>query len=265
MVASYLRHIYLEYLFELREHGERLVADPSDPEHLHKLRTTTRRIRTLLRFFKRGIEPATLEEAKSFFRELTERTNPLRDIDVLLGDFRRYRLPPSMDGWIDPLIARVREERERRYRELIGYLRGSEFEEGLKRAYGLRFREEWEEYRSKPTIKRAVKRAKKEIREVLKEGDLHRIRIGYKRLRYLLELLRPFSRVEGKIERIKEIQDRLGRVHDMEVERLYLLEIAEKKKIPRRALLAVGKVIGDLEERRRREEKKVLARLGRLG
>ncbi len=48
---------------------------------------------------------------------------------------------------------------------------------------------------------------------------LHNLRISAKRLRYTLELFSPVFREEGKrqIERVKQLQELLGTVHDLDV------------------------------------------------
>jgi CHAD domain len=57
-----------------------------------------------------------------------------------------------------------------------------------------------------------------QLRDAANEKEAHRVRIGIKRLRYLLEpIARRAPRVRGLITRLKEAQDLLGELHDMHV------------------------------------------------
>ena len=53
-------------------------------------------------------------------------------------------------------------------------------------------------------------------------GALHRVRIDAKKLRYLLEFFRDRFRVERQVRALKRLQDNLGDLHDLQVQRAVL-------------------------------------------
>src|SRR5690606_2454428 len=90
------------------------------PERIHELRTTTRRIRVLLRLFAEEL-PFGARELGRELRWFARRLGRLRDLDVW-----QARLPQRIDGFADSSRAalvsyqrRVRSERTKAHRALL--------------------------------------------------------------------------------------------------------------------------------------------------
>lgn len=232
MLAQMLSKQYSQYQLAVLASIEAIRKDPNDPEHLHKLRTNTRRIRTLLKMFKSYLDPNFFQEARTLYKELIEYTNPIRDIDVFLIHLQSLSLPSRMSGWIDPVVQLLQKQRKGYYQELLNNL--DPFETQIKKLF-LQCSAQ-ATISTKKALKKAIKKQKKAV-ERTKGSDLHRIRIAYKYLRYLYELTKD----RKKVRQLKRIQDLLGEYHDYEVACERILEIGEQID-EKKALMALGAV-----------------------
>src|SRR5499427_8209281 len=93
------------------EPGARLGEDP---EELHQLRVTARRIDATLGLFKRQL-PAALVRARKATKAILRSLGAARDLDVLLADLARYcaRLPENERAAAEPLRVRLEGDRAR--------------------------------------------------------------------------------------------------------------------------------------------------------
>jgi len=115
-------------------------------------------------------------------------------------------------------------------------------------------------------IELADTRISKAYRRILKRGAgfdddppaeaLHRLRIDAKKLRYLLEFFRslyPEQVITARINELKQLQDILGGLNDMEVQRKRLTDFAHElhgdPAVPTSCILTVGRLAAILEER----------------
>ena len=253
-LASYLAQVYHRYILELQSAVAMTLANCDDPENLHKVRTTTRRILTLLKAFEKAFEPHFLKRAKPFFKNIIKQSNEARDIDVFLQNFESYKasLPPSMQEWIEPLRGALKQKRSVAYEKLRLFLNDDLFKRELSHLAYAQMRQK--SLSAKKGIKRALERTKKELKT---KKDLHSIRIVYKRLRYLTELLAPFKNVKKRIKHLKKMQDLLGTYHDLVVQRESVYHFATTSDIDNECMLAAGKLMGDLESRALKMEKRV--------
>jgi CHAD domain-containing protein len=99
------------------EPGARLGQDP---EELHQLRVTARRIDATLALFKRQLPPALLHSRKTT-KAVLRSLGAARDLDVLLSELERYcaRLPEHERAAAEPLRARLESERGRARARMI--------------------------------------------------------------------------------------------------------------------------------------------------
>ncbi|RKT43512.1 CHAD domain-containing protein [Thiocapsa rosea] len=240
-----------------------------DSEFLHDLRVATRRTRSVLGQAK-GVFPADLLEAyKVRFAWLQQVTGPVRDLDVYLLDFDRYReaLPVRLRPSLDPvhafLSARLSEEQGR----LSVALSSPAFAD-LMREWRVFLEAPIAEHLAEPNALRPIKaladeRIRRMAKRVRREGlairpdspatELHELRKSCKKLRYLMELfqsLYPRGKMTRLIKLLKTLLDHLGLIQDLAVQAEHLLDWAKQMQAEARAdtetLLAMGALVGQL-------------------
>jgi len=229
-VGSAARKVTAALLARLR------AADPGtraghDAESLHEARVTVRRLRATTRTFAAGFPPRLRETLDTELRWVGQELGAVRDLDVQLANlvWHRDRLPRPMRAHVDPFLLHLENERavrravlvetldSRRYFQLLAALErfaASPPPRG-KRA---------EAAQPLPKVARlAIKRVTRKVMqrgdaigEVPEADDLHALRIRTKRLRYMLEALKPISGSPGKklAKQLVRLQDVLGRFND---------------------------------------------------
>jgi inorganic triphosphatase YgiF len=229
-------------------HLQRLRAcDPGtrlgeDPEALHDMRVATRRLRAAERAFAAGIPRALQAYLPGELGWLGQILGGVRDLDVQLTLLKTYcsTAPADQQEGLTVLRTYLETERARRRVEMLA---------GLDSPRYLRLLIRLERFTLSASPRRggfadpvvtvgraAIKRA---YRGVQKRGELvgtlptdeelHALRIRAKRLRYLLEFLRPITGKPGKrlIKRMVQLQDVLGAHHDAVVAVAFIRGFAE--------------------------------------
>jgi len=206
------------------------VRDPSDAEALHDFRVALRRLRSTLRAWQPALGDSLRKKDLRRLRKVARATNEARDAEVLLAWLGAVRaaLAESHRPAVDWLASRLEHRRRaggpvepalledlaRTFARLARSLASSGTAPasgaptfgaalaGLVRAQGRALRDEL----GRVTSAEAVAHA-------------HRARIAAKRLRYLLEPLLGAKKGDSReaVERLKELQDVLGELHDSHV------------------------------------------------
>jgi CHAD domain-containing protein len=249
-----------------------------DPEFLHDFRVAVRRTRSCLSQLP-GLFPEELvERFRGEFSWLGELTGPTRDLDVYLGKMPDYRtaLPVEIRSDLAPLAAFLRnrqaQEQSRlaigldseRYRELVKSWRvfletSSPLRADLPNA-------------GRPILELAGERIARAYERVLEGGRsigheppaerLHGVRIDCKKLRYLLEFFESlYDRrdLEDLVKELQRLQDNLGDFNDLQIQRSGLTGFARamraEREVPVEALIAMGRLVEQLERRQEKERK----------
>jgi CHAD domain-containing protein/CYTH domain-containing protein len=244
------------------------LRDPKDAEALHDFRVAIRRLRGLLRAYRRWIARAGGKKVRRRLRDLGQVTNAGRDAEVqgVWLEAQRAALARRERSGLNWLLRRLRDEKRKSY--LAARKR---VKTGFGRAEQL-LRSRLEE----PAVQDAT-RYRAVFGALLKEhvGDLesrlsaigtagdeeqaHEARISAKRLRYLVEPLRAELLGGGRIVgRLKRLQDVLGELHDMHVLAASLaacVERAATEKARRMHALALAGDAAALGRERRRDER----------
>lgn len=204
-----------------------------DPEYLHQLRVGMRRLRAALTLFGDTMRPADVRALRKLLRQLARVAGPARDWDVYTR-----RLPTKL---------RPAAERRRRaaYARLRRVLRAPQLwlaPRGMAAA-----RQPLPDY-ARAALSRADRKALKkgERLDWSHPGKRHALRIRLRRLRYACEFLRgafPERDAEPLIRSLKNLQDLLGDLNDLEVARH--LTRALSGKAPRRAA-KTGQLVAQL-------------------
>lgn len=208
-----------------------------DSEFLHDLRVAVRRSRSALSRMK-GVLPQTVEDR--FGQELAwvgSITTPVRDLDVYLLDYPKYRdqLRPDLQGDLEALHAFLVEKHKEARTQLVEDLSSKRFKD---------FMAKWRAFLKRPVPARptapnaalpvgelADKRIWKSYRKVITEGGvigddtraeaLHDLRKTCKKLRYLLEFfasLYPEDKISALVKTLKGLQENLGDFQDLDVQ-----------------------------------------------
>ena len=205
-------------------------AREGDVEHVHQARVATRRLREAVPLIVSGTRGRKVERK---MRRLTRALGPVRELDVALQTLDELTeagtVPPAAIARLKQEIALERRrlhtqmcaevshvDVERLQRKLLTAARKQHPRTGS----GLR-----DPKRIACARARSARRAER-VRAAIDNAAtiylpdrLHELRVAVKKLRYALEVARELSasRAVAQIRTLKEVQDLLGRMHDLEV------------------------------------------------
>ncbi|MEO6859801.1 MAG: CHAD domain-containing protein [Solirubrobacteraceae bacterium] len=260
-----------------------------DPEHLHQLRISVRRSRTVQRQLAGVFPPLELRGFRSEFRWLQRATGEARDLDVHVADFASLRalLPESVQPDLGPLRLVLEHWRLAAHGQLISVLRSRRTEDLLgdwemlleslvelptaDRGRATRPIGELSAHRVRRVYKRLLKMAEA-ISDTSSASAVHELRKKGKELRYLLDLfavpLHSADSLAPLIRPLKELQEVLGRHQDREVQIAMLRgvagEVAGLTRGPQ-AVLAMGMLIDRLENDARAARSELAGPMAELG
>jgi CHAD domain-containing protein len=195
----------LRSLLELVREHEQGARDDRDPEHVHQLRVSVRRMRAIVRTDK-----ALDRELRWFGQSL----GAVRDLDVLLARLgNQLSTFPEEDAAAgEPLLTTLRGERteardrmivvfdSRRYRALLDALAAAEPTSVVDTSAGKAYR----------SVHKSIDR----LDEHAPDDELHELRVKAKRLRYAAELTNGLAPV---VKAAKDLQTLLGEHQDATV------------------------------------------------
>jgi len=243
------------------------------PEALHELRVCLRRLRSTLQAFAGSLERRPTQKALARLRELGARSNAARDAEVQLGwlEARRSQLSRGRRAALGWLMRELALRRDQAHAQLRAYapehfekLRGD-----LERS--LRGYRTWVHVAGpdpSPTFASVLAGKLREhaaqlrvrlgaIASVSDTEACHAARIEAKRLRYLLEPAAPYVPAGKRVVRsLKELQDVLGEMHDLEILMQTLEAASERSALARAHALLDAVRAGDeqaLASSRRRQ------------
>jgi triphosphatase len=195
-------------------------------EGLHQLRVAFRRLDTALDGFGKEFAQAWLEELRGRAKVLNGRFSLARDLDVfaekLLADPPRWGV---REGLVQ-LKARAEGARTLAWEKVGECLESGDFERFIDDVAALASsqlplsRDRRLPRAARRMLDRQCKRVKKRgrIAASRREGDLHRLRIGLKKLRYTCEFFAPLypgKKVGRYLKRLRALQAHLGDLNDV--------------------------------------------------
>jgi len=191
------------------------------PETVHQLRTTIRRVETLLATTLPALGRKEQKLLKQLDR-LRRRAGKVRDLDVQIQALRSLRLESiTRDrARVMAFLEKARAKRESKLLRAFQNEVGGGLHKRLERT-ATRLQREF----SKPAqpgsdeqhfLTAALDKFAAVVKQhpALSEGNLHSFRMGCKRVRYLAEMAGEGPRVAAVIEPLKRIQDAIGVWHD---------------------------------------------------
>jgi CHAD domain-containing protein len=205
------------------------AAQAGDEISVHQARVASRRLREALPVLGARADDEALDRAEKRVRRITRALGPVRELDVtllLLAEFEGKGAAPVR------AIARVRkavtEERQRRRSDMLEEITPSRLDSLRKRLVRVAapnprqslVRSAKAEAAAQASLRaRRLKAAIDRAGGIYLADRLHRVRIEAKKLRYALEIQRELarSRSTAGLTRLKNEQDLLGRMHDLEI------------------------------------------------
>lgn len=215
----------------------------TDTEGVHQMRVALRRLRALMGAFRNHMNGDCHAELSRELRWLQRTLSPARDWDVFLS----YTIPPVRRRLPDePALARLAElaeaKRDAAYAEVQAALRSPRYTTLLLRLALWLDSGRWaaadgdavaldrpcRRFADRLLAKRHRRLRKLGRRENLSEGELHRLRLVAKKMRYVAEFFRSLygsKPAGGYIAALSELQDRLGSLNDAVVTDMLLAEL----------------------------------------
>lgn len=200
-----------------------------DPEHLHKMRVSTRRLRTALRVFRRAFDRDDRKALQAELRWLGGILGEVRDLDVHLLALPQWIArfgPDPVEGWASLEDALTRHHTEARAR-LLQALDDPRYAALARRADALFGGDDPTDEAKQPAGKAGrrilaarvdrFREAVERFRRTHAAEDAHRLRIVGKRLRYTARFLQPLldDRTQQGLRSLAAFQDRLGAIQDV--------------------------------------------------
>ena len=215
--------------------NQRVVSETDDPEGVHQMRVALRRLRTLVGAFRKAMDP----RAEAFFKEkcrwLHSAIGPARDWDVFILETLAPLMATRGD---DPALAALRLHavnfRERAYRTARRTLNLPAHTELFLQADAWFETGDWGISRDRgavlaepvvPWAERVLRKFARRLHRSVGDAsdmapsELHAARISVKKLRYASDFFRclfPLDAVSGYTSRLREIQDVLGSLNDID-------------------------------------------------
>jgi CHAD domain-containing protein len=205
------------------------AAQAGDETSVHQARVASRRLREALPVLGARADEHALDRVERRVRRITRALGPVRELDVtllLLAELEGKGAAPKR------AIARVRkavvDERQKRRAEMLEEITPSRIDKLRKHLVQIAAPEASAVVPRNAAIEaaaksaqraRALKLAIEHAGGIYLADRLHRVRIEAKKLRYALEIQRELtkSRSTMGLSRLKNEQDLLGRMHDLEI------------------------------------------------
>ena len=202
------------------------LEDPSDDKALHDFRVALRRLRTWIRAFRPVLRDTLRGKQVRRLGHIADATGASRDLEVRVEwlDRARRQLHGDERKGATWLIKRLRQEKLTCDAELRRVL-DDDFDKAIRRVekamsrYEARVEGElsFEEVASEIVTRHldALGSAMSGVSSVNDRAQGHAARIAAKRLRYVLEIVAPSDSDQARaMVSLKELQDRLGELHD---------------------------------------------------
>lgn len=206
-----------------------------DVEALHRTRVASRRLREVLPILEApGADQAPVRKTRGKVQRLTRALGGVRELDVALELLDELTAAgPELVDAAAPVRANILRDRAVRYADMIRSL------DGIKPG---RLAREVSAVVNSPDVSRGaalrrladrVSRRSRRLDRVIEAAGslyafdrLHAVRIAVKKLRYSLELVREVASIGTTrlVIRLKEVQELLGRLHDLEILAGYVRE-----------------------------------------
>ena len=198
------------------------LSDQATPKSIHRLRTTIRRIESLVSYAHPNLGDK-LERTLETLEELRKRAGKVRDIDVqkkLLGKIGNGSTARDRKTLLE-VLNKKREKHVERLDSALKKMAGSKFFSRMDRvaekvALGPSAQTQLLAPLEEARLQLARMAADFSARQSIRPNRLHEARIQLKKIRYLAELAKDSPEGKVFVDEIKAVQDTVGEWHDWE-------------------------------------------------
>jgi len=245
-----------------------LLRSGRSVEALHDLRVALRRLEVMLDAFGAAFEQEWFADLRSRAKAISARLAPARDLDVFLEDL--WPEATRGGGEFAPLRRTAEDARAKAWEDIEACLGSEDFghfvddiaalsQSRLPLGGGRRIRPV-----ARQLLARAARRVARRGRRAKSrnEADLHRLRIGLKKLRYLSQLFAPLydgPRAGPYLKALKRLQEELGHLNDITHVRTTIADLMRAGD-PAAIGYGAGLVLGHYSAGRTRIARKALKR-----
>lgn len=224
-LATAINTIFKTELLYINKIYRKVIKD-IDVEYLHHYRVILRRLRGFLSELKKIVDIETYNSLSDKLKDIFKVTNELRDLDVSLIYLDEYKDEfLGVKEEISDLIVILERERGEVLMHVKQYLKNMEFKEAMNHLF-----EEFTKLKLKKKKLSAREFAEKRIKEIFEndilskdpkkvtDKQLHKLRISFKKIRYLIEYFGSCISEEKYLKNykyVKKSQDFLGKNQDI--------------------------------------------------
>ncbi|MDM5271940.1 CHAD domain-containing protein [Sulfurovum sp. zt1-1] len=253
--------------YEIKQYQTALQNDAKDIEALHQFRIHVRKLRALLQEFKPFFDPQWMKVHKKVLAKFMEQTNAKRDNDVALADIDTFenKLSPKNKKSLEKLKKSLQKKEEKLETKLSTFMSGEPLSnELLKLSQNSIIHNFYQESANQPLILVAISIINQRIQDIITEGKnlkeksnklaYHKLRIQFKKLRYLFELLSPIipqDKLDDALSHLKKLQTILGEINDLQVQKKELKSFCRNcKNQKQKSLKALRKKMKNKEQKK---------------
>jgi CHAD domain-containing protein len=225
MLYDELDRTILYQLSQIESNFKNLYATK---DAVHDLRVSIRRFISYLSCLKKylDIDPQIIQSAKFFLQS----SNTLRDLETLIEKIRllepfEYDLKPLMEHFISEY-----NQQKINFQNILNfYLPDFLLKTKSMVEQKTHYKEQYINTTFQEALQKSLKKQSRKIKNIEpKKSNLHKLRIEYKKIRYILELyskVDPESKTFEAISKLKWLQDKLGYIQDLNTHISYLKTI----------------------------------------
>jgi CHAD domain-containing protein len=195
-------------------------------EGLHQLRVAFRRLEVVLGAFGKEFGQEWIEELRGRAKILLGRLSPARDLDVFTGKLIISPPKSGINDGLPQLRVRAESARDAAWTTAQACIVSADFEiftDDVAALAGSQLpltRDHKLPRTAKRILNRQIARVKKraKLAKSQEEGDLHRLRIALKKLRYTAEFFAPLyprQEVSRYLKQVRGLQNHLGDLNDV--------------------------------------------------
>lgn len=227
-IAGTLENIFTAEIKFLSE-AVKFVIQDDNPENLHDFRVVLRRLRGIIRLFKRYINEDQFDEVILILKELFNKTSELRDYDIFFGNISQYSKEfPAFQKTLSGIKKSILVERKTYFKKFKAFVQNGSFKTTVEKiseiskkdffAHSTETNEDALKKVLKVTLKKVTSSLPRKKKILFEDPRLHDLRIRLKKVRYLFDIFYSLfnsKKYDKYIKQLKIIQDLLGINQDL--------------------------------------------------